>query len=313
VSATLHVKAGSQEQTFDCGVLVAIGRVAANDLVLSDPKISRHHALLRIQSDGKYYLMDLGSANGTYVNGNRLLLPHVLKDADEIKVGDHVLVFRQEEPADGSDGDVEPATGASTMLTIGAVMQNMTIAVADIRDYTGFSESVSVDLLAAVLGRWFRRVNEIVEQNGGVVDKFIGDAVMLRWLTSNRDPAESIRSALKTAHEMHLESRALRRRFPQLPHPLRIGVGINTGHAMLGTMGSSKRDYTALGDSVNVAFRLEEATKTLKADVVIGHDSYKHLPEAMWQGHESSVKVKGKRKPLEVCALTFDQLAEILA
>lgn len=85
-------------------------------------------------------------------------------------------------------------------------------------------------------------------------------------------------------------------------------MGINTGRAVLGNVGGSiGRDYTAIGDAVNMAFRIEAATRTLNTDIVLGKDSYKHLPESVWKGKTHKINVKGKSTEIDVCALNFDK------
>jgi len=310
MAATLHVKSGEKEREYPCDALATIGRQEANDIVLADdPKASRNHAIVRCLGDGRYYVMDVGSANGTFVNGKRVFVPCALADGDEISIGSHVVTVRHEpdetETAAGrTEGDTE-----QTLLTLGRSVQTLTVLVADIRDYTPLSEQLSPDLLAAVLGRWFRAASEAVEMNAGTVDKFIGDALMARWLSSEQDTHRVVVAALKTAHELSAALQALNQEASDIPQPLRIGIGINTGQAVLANVGArGNRDYTALGDSVNVAFRLETATKTLKKDVAIGPDSYAHLPREAWENSLEQVTVKGKTDPLAVCALSFDEL-----
>lgn len=311
MSAILHIKSSDGEREYSCGGTVTIGRLDTNDIALSDPKVSRNHALLRSLGDGKYYLMDTGSANGSFVNGKRVVVPLALNDADEIKIGDHVLIFHHEPDSVDISAQEDPAT--QTVLAVGNVVQRITVLVIDIRNYTPLSEQIPVSLLATVLGCWFSAANEIVEKNDGVVDKYIGDAVMVRWVMDRRDPdrAKSVKAALTTAHDMNLASETVSKDFPDLPYPLKIGAGINTGQAALSsTDASGRRDFTALGDSVNLAFRLESATKTLNTDVVLGPDSYKHLPNDVWENNLQSITVKGKEKPITVCALTFEQAAD---
>ncbi len=137
--------------------------------------------------------------------------------------------------------------------------------VADIRDYSSISEQLPMDLLAKLLGEWFRSVNDVIETNEGGVDKFIGDAVMACWLINGKNPEKDVRNTLKAAYELHVATELINQSYPQLQKPLQIGVGINTGEAIVGDVGSGRlQDYTVLGDSVNLAFRLEKATKELK-------------------------------------------------
>jgi adenylate cyclase len=175
------------------------------------------------------------------------------------------------------------------------------------------SEQLPIDLLAKLLGEWFRYVNDIIEKNGGGVDKFIGDAVMACWLMSDKNPELGIQQTLKAAYDIYLMTNKLSQAYPKLPKPLRIGVGINTGEAIQGDMGSGRlQDYTVLGDAVNVAFRLEKASKELDADLVISHNSFKYYPSPVWEGRQQAIKVKGKGEPVQVYPLKFQDLEDIV-
>ena len=312
---TLNIISGiniDREYEYPCGLLVTIGRSRTNDILLSDPKVSRSHALVRCLGDGNYYLIDMGSTNGTFVNKKRVVTPQPLAPSDKIHIGDHVLEFRSKDDFLDSELKEEDLDETqSTVVSFGSVIHQITVLVTDIRGYTSLSELMPVNRLADMLGKWFGVVSEIVEQNQGVIDKFIGDAVMVRWLTEYMEPEEIVVAALKTAYALNKASNQFNLQFPNLPHPLRIGVGINTGQAVVGTLGSV-RDYTAIGDAVNLAFRFETCTKELNTDVVLGPDSYKLLPDTAWKKGCCSVFVKGKEQPITVCALSFADLAGVV-
>ena len=313
--ALIYYKLNDRTQEFICGPLVTIGRSKTNNIVFADPKVSRNHLLLRCLGEDKYYLIDMGSANGTYLNGKRVIVPTLLKNGDVINVGSrlNVLTFRLKagEKTQKEIGDLDDL--ATTFAFEAPSVREVTVLVADIRDYTSMSEQLPIDLLARLLGEWFRSVNDIIEKNGGGVDKFIGDAVMACWLMSDENPEKGIKETLRAAYELYTMTDELNRDHPQLPKPLRIGVGINTGEAIVGDMGSGRlQDYTVLGDSVNVAFRLEKASKELNTDVVISHNSLKYLPQSLWENRQRPIRVKGKDEVVEVCPLKFYELAEVL-
>jgi len=272
--------------------------------------------LLRCLGEDKYYLVDMGSANGTYLNGKRVIVPILLKSGDVIQIGSNFLIFQiekadQEIPSDFIDNE---AADSETTITYDApLVQEVTVLVADIRDYTSMSEQLPIDLLAKLLGEWFRSVNDVIERNGGGVDKFLGDAVMACWLINEKNPEKDVRNTLKAAYELHVVTELINQSYPQLQKPLQIGVGINTGEAVVGDMGSGRlQDYTVLGDSVNLAFRLEKASKELKTDLVISSNSFSYLPRHFWDNHLSSIYVKGKDEPVRVCMLKFPELLEVI-
>ncbi len=316
MQAFLNFEFPYEKQKLSLGSLTTIGRSKTNDLVLPDPKVSRNHSLLRCLGEDKYYLVDMGSANGTYLNGKRVIVPILLKSGDVIQIGSNFLIFQienadQEIPSDFIGN--EAADSETTITYDVPLIQEVTVLVADIRDYTSMSEQLPIDLLAKLLGEWFRSVNDVIERNGGGVDKFIGDAVMACWLINEKNPEKDVRNPLKAAYELHVATELINQSYPQLQKPLQIGVGINTGEAVVGDMGSGRlQDYTVLGDSVNLAFRLEKASKELKTDLVISSNSFSYLPRHFRDNHLSSIFVKGKDEPVRVCMLKFPELLEVI-
>ena len=302
-----------EKKRVECGQLLAIGRGSTNDIVLREDKVSRNHAFIRCLGSGKYYVMDAGSANGTVVNGRRIVFPRALGTLDEVRVGSRTLTFflEDEEQAHADELGIDTE---STMVTMDSVVEEIAILVVDIRGYTALSEAVPVHFLGTVLGRWFRAANDIVEANGGVVDKFIGDAVMACWAMGGESKKNVIRSVLSAGLEMNRALQEVNAEFSGLPWPMQIGMGINAGQAVMGTMGAtSKRDYTAIGDSVNLAFRLESESKTLSKDVVIASDCCEFLSSEIKATYHAKVTVKGSERVFDVCAFTFDELDKLLA
>jgi len=186
-------------------------------------------------------------------------------------------------------------------------IQEITILVADIRGFTTLSETLPIQTLTRVMNAWFEQVSSCIDQNGGTLDKFIGDCVFARWESDNS--CANVTQALRTACMVSTITSGLSRSFPELIQPLSIGAGVNTGVAALG-MGS---ENTALGDAVNTAFRLESATKELHGDIVLSESSYNCLPERYWRGTEQSIKLKGKNKLVRVVALDFGRVNSWLA
>ena len=295
-----------------CSPVMSLGRSASNDVVLKQKRVSRNHAVIRCLARNDYYVIDLGSANGTYVNSDRVVTPRILADGDAIRIGESTFTFhivKQRGQPDAED-DEECAT---VVATLEPTIMNVTVLVADIRGYTAMSERITVGLLARVIAAWFRSASEVIERHGGVVDKFMGDAVMARWLVDGGVTEETVLRSLRAANELSVMTGAVAESFPDFGAPLRIGVGISTGKAAVGVMASGRpQDFTVLGDSVNLAFRLESATKELKTDVILGENTFKYLGANWTEGTRCSISVKGRDEPLKVCCLTFDQLAAIV-
>jgi adenylate cyclase len=97
-------------------------------------------------------------------------------------------------------------------------------------------------------------------------------------------------------------------KYPILPHPLRVGVGINNGQAAVNV----GQESTAIGDAVNLAFRLESATKEINKDIVISKSAYETLAPRFWSGREQIISVKGKKEAINIVAYTFDEIRSLL-
>lgn len=333
----LALKTGSGDRQLSLvgGNYWTVGRGDDNNFVLPDRWISRNHAMLQSTDNGKFYLIDLGSRNGTFVNGRRVSVPVILHDGDLLTFGQTELRFFS--PVDASlAGDITLGGSRSRDATATAMLhvrQLISVMVVDIRDFTVMTRQTDEKIHSEAIGTWFRRAGEIIGQYGSWVDKYIGDAVMAVWIhgPEGADDA-SIAKILRAVSTLSTMTGQLHHQFP-LPFPLRIGAGINTGYAMVGNAGSSDRpDYTALGDTVNAAFRLESSTKHLGLDVAMGETTYEYLQHigsqnagAQVTGRRSAaeisdryfkrftVEMKGYEVPITTRAGTFTDLDQFLA
>lgn len=305
MAAYLELFQGERCLKYPCGPVVALGRDATNTVPLDDPTVSRNHALIRMVGREQYYLIDVGSRNGSFLNDRRISTPKLLKSGDVIAIGNTFLIFHQ----DGISENVLPDEGlrGSTVLHMTWRVVLMTILVADIRGFTKLAESISIRDLTEVMSQWIELVEKAVEKRNGRVDKFIGDAVMAVW-DNEGDPGEHVLESLGTSWEIHELTRNLGKKYLPEATELRVGVGINSGEAAL-RVGT---DNTALGDAVNLAFRLESTAKEWNCDVVISESSFCHLPGEILKGREEVVTVRGKSVPTRVRALTFDEVRKYI-
>jgi adenylate cyclase len=288
-----------------------IGRSDDNNFVITDRWISRNHAMLQCMETGEFYLIDLGSRNGSFVNGRRVSVPVTLKHGDRLTFGQTELEFycpsgNFQSHNSGPISDELTATSALHVRRLISVM------VVDIRDFTVLTRQLDEKILSEVIGTWFRHSGSIIRKYGSWVDKYIGDAVMAVWFHGSKGVTnEEIRQVCKALNDLYKMTQELNGEFP-LPFPLRIGAGVNTGYAMVGNAGSGDRpDYTALGDTVNAAFRLESSTKEQGLDVALGETTYKYLlPLGADQSgfKQSIVNLKGYDSPTTTYAGTFADL-----
>ena len=285
----------------------AIGRGDGCAVMLDSRSVSRLHALIQRRDGGDYSLVDLGSRNGCFVNGQRVSLPRILGDGDRLVFGDQELLFRT---ARGRGSPAEPpGTSTRNAPTAAIHMQSLTtIVVVDIRDFSRLTRAVPEEVLAQTVGTWFLRVGQIAQRQGSWAQKYIGDAVMAVWVHDDvARLAADVRRTLEAVNEIQTATAAIHNQLP-LPAPLRIGAGINTGTAIVGG-----GDNTALGETVNAAFRLESATKELGMGVVLGERTYAELRvSGVSPFVRREVELKGYESMRTVWAISFEQLPGFL-
>lgn len=278
-----------------------IGRSENNTIVLNDHKVSRHHAMLQFSDTGLYYITDLGSSNGTLVNGMRITVPAILSPGDQITIGGYELLFQQEsEPL----RVVHLAEDGAQSTNIIVQQKLITVLVVDIRDFTVLAQRTDATVLAQITGTLFREGGLLLQQRGAWAQKYIGDAIMAVWVHKDwGDPnQEEFVRILDGLWRLTAVTNRLQEQF-DLDQPIRVGAGINTGLASIGNVGSiAASDYTALGDVVNKAFRLESATRGAGCDVLIGKDSH------LWMG-----KIGGLEALFQPCTVTLKGYAEPVA
>ncbi len=306
--AFLVIKKNEETFSFPCEQVVTLGRDKSNDIVLDDLKASRTHAMVRCLGQENYYLIDGGSSNGTFLNAKRIALPTMLKNGDIVTLGASHISFSQIEKESGDDFDDQ----VTQTIIIKPVVEvtKFVILVADIRGFTTMAESLPIQSLTEIMNAWFHAVRKCILKYDGVIDKFLGDCVYARW-EAGENLTGVVSSALAAAIELNLISEKLNREYEELlcgAGQLNIGVGINAGIAALGVDQSN----SAIGDAVNLAFRLESATRDMGKDVVLGKDVFKHLPSKFSQGRKQTIKVKGKSEEVEVCGLSFQELKNLL-
>ncbi len=313
MSAYIEMMLDGKTSRITCGDLLTIGRIAPNHLVIPDVKVSRHHATIRHLGDGRYYLIDVGSANGTYCNGKRVIVPCELGGGAEIMVGGYPLRFFCDPVATPAESDMADEPEERTLLTTGTMMRKIIILVADVRRYTALSEKLDAASLANIMGVWFRKSAETVEKNGGTIDKFIGDAIMAIWHVNVVDPKSSLMNALMALAQMDRICKEVNQNHPDLPFLFKFGAGINIGTAAMGNIGVvGNRDFTAVGDCVNVAFRLEAVSKELKTDVVLGPAAYQLFSDKIWKNRTVLCELKGKKDVVDVFGIAFDEIDRIV-
>ena len=189
------------------------------------------------------------------------------------------------------------------------VRKPATILFSDIVGFTSMTESADPVQLVSQLNEYLTHMVGVVFENGGTLDKFIGDAVMAVWgNVSSRGVAEDTRAAARAALGMRRELNELNKRWHREGFvPLAVGIGINQGDVLIGNIGSSgaheRLDPTVIGDAVNLASRLEALTRTYAVDILVGPTASELIRDAFHLRSVARVQVKGKSEPVEVTTL----------
>jgi len=190
-------------------------------------------------------------------------------------------------------------------LVLGGEQRELSILFSDIRGFTTLSESLSPPELVKLLNEYLSPMTRIVLEEKGTLDKFIGDAVMALFNAPLDVPDHAVR-ACTAAVRMLDELERLNADFIQRGmHPLDIGIGINTGLAVVGNMGADIRfDYTAIGDAVNLASRLEGLNKYYGTHILLGEETRNRISDQQFTFREiDRVRVKGKQLPVLIFEL----------
>jgi adenylate cyclase len=184
-------------------------------------------------------------------------------------------------------------------VSLGGQSLPVTVLFSDIRGFTSISEQMDPQQLVALLNEYFTEMVNIVMNEGGVVDKYIGDAIMAVFGAPVPKPDDAV-NAVRAAVKMRRALADLNERLVARGQPaLRTGIGIHTGEVVAGNIGSERRmEYTVIGDAVNLASRLESNTKELGVNVLISEDTYELTKHTIETRPVRSITVKGRAQPV---------------
>lgn len=186
-------------------------------------------------------------------------------------------------------------------LSLAGEEKDLTILFSDIRDFTNISEKMDPKQLGTFMNRYLTAMSDIVMENNGMVDKYIGDAIVAIW-GAPLDDSDHVRNAVRSSLSMTQRLGELREKWAQQGLPeITIGVGINTGITSVGNFGSERRfEYTVLGDNVNLASRLEGLNKVYGTSIIISKFTKDAVNGEFFCRMIDRVRVKGKDLPIEI-------------
>jgi adenylate cyclase len=193
-------------------------------------------------------------------------------------------------------------------LKLGGDKKDLTVLFSDIRGFTTISEKLTPEELVHLLNEYLTAMTDIVFKYDGLLDKYMGDAIMAVYGAPLDQPDHRMR-ACRTALDMIDQLRILQQKWSDEGRPvLDIGVGINSGDMVVGNMGSQMRfDYTVMGDSVNLGSRLEGINKEYGTNIIISEYTYEGVKDELVCRELDSVRVKGKKLPVKIFELICDR------
>lgn len=242
----------------------SIGRLSSNCIMLADERVSRRHALINVQGHQEFWLVDLGSGNGTYLNGRRVVQPTRLREGDKIEIAAFNLIFHQSTAA--APATPPPAdTAEKTLQQIKPV--DCWLLVADIEDSTQLMHKMAESNVPLVTSRWLDDCKQMIEHGGGSVNKFLGDGFFAYW----RDDASAAENVARTLEALtRLQSTAA----VAFRVVLHFGQVFTGGAASLG-------EESLQGKEVHFVFRQEKLAGSIGERCLISEAAKARLPSRL--------------------------------
>jgi adenylate cyclase len=252
----------------------SIGRSAKNTMVLDSPNISRRHAIINVQNVGEFWLIDLGSSNGTFLNRRRVHQPTRLCDQDRIIIAGNVFIFRQ--PIEITN-EYQSTFQERTIRQIENVP--CWLLVADIENFTPLSRSLTSDTLATLIGGWVATCKEIIEAHEGMIDKYLGDGFFAYWREDEKT-SQNVATALEQL------------KTTQARNEPRFRLALHFGLVAIGGV-PSMGEESLMGKDVNFVFRMEKLAGSLGIVVLTSAEGKEKLDSLVKCEPAGAHEVKG--------------------
>lgn len=277
-----------------------LGRSPDATIRLQDAGVSRQHATVR-KDGGLYWVSDLGSANGSFVNDVALTTSRALRHGDRIQLGTCLFIFETDE------GEPTPSQGGGTQMlhTVALPVRKVkaTLLVGDLRNFTSISAQLSAEQVANMLREWYASCEKVLKTRGAIIDKFIGDGVFAYWAGDSAEVRAQATEAARILSGAEAHESPVRKMLRDTRNlEVHCHVGLNIGEVALGAMGRGVN--TAVGEAVNVTFRIESLTRKLQVPVLAGAPFVDGWPEGPVHYKNVGIHpVKGQPEPVEVYTL----------
>jgi class 3 adenylate cyclase len=246
-------------ERLDVGSSFSIGRSSGCSLKLSDSKVSRKHASIHRQGETEFWISDLGSANGTFVNQNRINQPLRLRNGDDVRIGPFKLKFMC--PSDPGGQTSTQLTTQQTLIDLNR--ENRWLMVADIENSTMLASSLDAKIYRSYVDEWFKKSRDLIVNQRGSINKFLGDGFLACWpdLPESR---ERVGATLAKFREMS----------SQLSFTFRIVL--HFGEVLIGGVGTAGEESIS-GPEVNFVFRMEKVAGTNGVGILLSQPAADEL------------------------------------
>ena len=251
----------------------SIGRSPKSTVVLDSPKASRRHCLINLQNVGEFWLIDLGSSNGTFLNKRRVHQPLRLCDVDQITVGDTPFTFRQPEKI---TNELQTTIAEQTIRETANIP--VWLLVADIENFTPLSRRMVSDKLALLVGSWVAACKAVVEEHHGEIDKYLGDGFLAYWHDDEKS-VENVATGLMKLKELQEAE-------PRFRLVLHYGLVSSGGLRSMG-------EESLIGKEVIFVFRMEKLAGSLGIQLLASAPAQKKLGDAIPSQPAGSHELKG--------------------
>jgi len=252
----------------------SLGRSGANTIVLESAKVSRRHAVIHLQNIGELWLIDFGSSNGTFLNERRIHRPIRLRDGDQITIGDQVFKLRQ---LITISEEYKTDVMQRTLREIETVP--CWLLVADIRGFTPLTRQMQSQDLDVLVGAWILSCKEIIENQHGIVNKYLGDGFFAYWREADTSPEEIV-TVITALKELQ------RKEGPAFRLVVHIGAVDIGGVASMG-------EESLMGGEVNLVFRLEKLAGSLGERCCVSEPAHAKLRELVAARSLGEFELKG--------------------
>lgn len=243
-----------------------MGRGPENHVVVDSPKASRSHAVIHVQDEIEFWLIDQASRNGTYRNDQRVVRPTRLRDGDRVAIGGENYIFHQPSLARRRNDETHFGTvtigGDATVLDLR--QQHVWLLIADIEKFTIISREWEVDRLALSVGRWLRDSRRIVERRHGRIPKYLGDGFLACWEDRGETTSADVVATLGEFQNLQKES------------AITFRIALHHGIVTFGEQ-SALGEESMLGPEMNYIFRLEDLASTLGVSFCLSASAQKQL------------------------------------